>query len=137
VVTRRVNCVIRGVRSSRDPSQKVLVVAQDTRLAMALVSWLRESGCEPALTTSFSDGRNQLEMRPAIIMAQVRLGAYNGLHLALRARAKGIPAIVLGDADPATEREAREVGAAYLNPFDLEKAELQSLLRATATPLRG
>ena len=102
---------------------------------MTLVSWLRESGCETALTTSFSAGRDQLDAGPAIIMAQVRLGAYNGLHLALRARAMGIPAIVLGDADPATEREARMVGAAYLNPFDLEKAELQSLLRATVTPL--
>ena len=116
--------------------QKVLVVAQDTQLAMTLVSWLRESGCEPSLTTSFSAGRDQLDARPAMVMAQVRLGAYNGLHLALRARAKGIPAIVLGDADPATEREARQVGAAYLSPFDLEKAELLSLLRAILTPLR-
>jgi DNA-binding response OmpR family regulator len=113
----------------------VLVVAQDTELAMTLVSWLRESGCEPALTTSFTAGRDQLDAGPAIIMAQVRLGAYNGLHLALRARALGIPAIVLGDADPTTEREARKVGAAYLSPFDLEKGELQSLLRATVTPL--
>ena len=123
------------MRGLTDQSQKVLVVAQDTQLAMTLVSWLRESGCEPALTTSFSAGRDQLEAGPAIVMAQVRLGAFNGLHLALRARAKGIPAIVLGDADPATEREARKVGAAYLSPFGLDKAELQSLLRAAITPL--
>jgi DNA-binding response OmpR family regulator len=116
-------------------SHKVLVVAQDTRLAMTLVSWLRESGCEPALTTSYSTGRDQLEARPALVIAEVRLGAYNGLHLALRARAKGIPAAVLGDANPTTEREARQVGAAYLSPFDLEKAELQSLLRAAIMPL--
>jgi DNA-binding response OmpR family regulator len=125
------------VRASTDQSQKVLVVAQDTQLAMTLVSWLRESGCEPALTTSFSAGRDQLDAGPAIVMAQVRLGAFNGLHLALRARAKGIPAIVLGDADPATEREAQKVGAAYISPSELEKAELQSLVRATLTPLPG
>ena len=118
-------------------SHKVLVVAQDTRLAMTLVSWLRESGCEPALTTSYSAGCDQLEARPAFVIAEIRLGAYNGLHLALRARAKGIPAVVFGDANPATEREAREVGAAYLSPFDLENAELQSLLRAGAMPLPG
>ena len=117
-----------------DQSHKVLVVAQDTRLAMTLVSLLRESGCEPAVTTSYSAGRDQLDARPAFVIAEVRLGAYNGLHLALRARAKGIPAAVFGDANPTTEREAREVGAAYLSPFDLEKAELQSLLRAAVTP---
>ena len=120
-----------------DQSHKVLVVAQDTRLAMTLVSLLRESGCEPAVTTSYSAGRDQLDLRPAFVIAEVRLGAYNGLHLALKARAKGIPAAVFGDANPTTEREARQVGAAYLNAFDLEKAELQSLLRAAITPLPG
>ena len=74
-----------------DPSHKVLVVAQDTRLAMTLVSLLRESGCEPAVTTSYSAGRDQLDAGPAFVIAEVRLGAYNGLHLALKARAKGIP----------------------------------------------
>lgn len=120
-----------------DRSHKVLVVAQDTRLAMTLMSWLRESGCEPALTTSYSAGRDQLEAMPAFVIAEVRLGAYNGLHLALRARAKGIPAAVFGDANPTTEREARQVGAAYFSPFDLEKAELRSLLRAAVMPLPG
>lgn len=112
----------------------MLVVAQDTRLAMSLVAWLRKSGCEPAVTTSYSAGRDQLEKGPAIVIAEVKLGAYNGLHLALRARAKGIPAVVFGEANAATEREARQVGAAYLSPFDLEKAELQSLLRTAVTP---
>ena len=120
-----------------DQSHKVLVVAQDTRLAMTLVSLLRESGCEPAVTTSYSAGRDQLDARPAFVIAEVRLGAYNGLHLALRARAKGIPAAVFGDANPTTEREARQVGAAYLSPIDLKKAELQSLLRAAVRPLPG
>jgi DNA-binding response OmpR family regulator len=120
-----------------DPSHKVLIVAQDTRLAMTLVSLLRESGCEPSVTTSYSAGRDQLDARPAFLIAEVRLGAYNGLHLALRARAKGIPAAVFGDANPTTEREARQVGAAYLSPIDLEKTELQSLLRAAVRPLPG
>jgi ActR/RegA family two-component response regulator len=120
-----------------DQSHKVLVVAQDTQLAMTLVSWLRQSGCDPAVTTSYSSGRHQLDANPAFVIAEVRLGAYNGLHLALRAHAKGIPAVVCGDANPATEREAREVGAAYLSPFDLKNADLQSLLRGGVMPLPG
>jgi len=117
-----------------DQSHKVLVVAQDTQLVKALVTWLRRSGCEPAVTTSYSAGREQLDAMPAVVIAEVRLGAYNGLHLALRARAKGIPAVVFGDANPTTEREARQVGAAYLSPFNLEHTELQSLLRTAVTP---
>jgi DNA-binding response OmpR family regulator len=132
-------CKLRNTPAEERMNQthKVLVVAQDTRLAMTLVSWLRESGCEPAVTTSYSAGRDQLDARLAFVIAEVRLGAYNGLHLALRARAKGIPAVVFGEANPTTEREAREVGAAFLSPFDLENAELQSLLRAGVMPLPG
>ena len=114
--------------------QKVLVVAQDTQLATTLVAWLLESGCETALTTTYSAGRDQLDDGPAVVIAEVRLGAYNGLQLALRARAKGIPALVLGEADLTTEREAHAVGAKYLSPLDLQKADLQSLVHAALMP---
>lgn len=107
----------------------VLVVAQDSELVVQLLSSLREAGCQAAVTTSFRAGKEQLEHRPAAILTEVRLGAYNGLHLALLARARGIPAVVLGEANAATEREARKIGAAYLTPSSLRKSDLQSLLR--------
>lgn len=115
----------------------VLVVAQDSQLLMLLVSWLRDSGCPTAVTTSFSAGKEQLESRPAAVLAEVRLGAYNGLHLALRARVRGIPAVVLGDANAITEREAKEMGAAYLTPSNLRKSDVQSLLRDAVRRSRG
>ena len=114
----------------------VLVVAQNSHLLMQLASWLRDSGCQMAVTTSFSAGKEQLECRPAAILAEVRLGAYNGLHLALRARRRGIPAVVFGDANAITEREAKEVGATYLTPATLRKSDLQSLLRDVVRPSR-
>jgi CheY-like chemotaxis protein len=114
----------------------VLVVAQDSQLLMQLVSWLRDSGCPTAVTTSFSAGKEQLECGPAAVLAEVRLGAYNGLHLALRARVRGIPAVVFGDANAITEREAKEVGATYLTPSNLRKSDLQSLLRGAVRPSR-
>ncbi len=120
-----------------DRPQRVLVVAQDTRLAMTLVSLARQSGCEPAVTTTYRAGRDQLDTRPAIVFAEVKLGAYNGLHLALRAQAKGIPAVVFGEASPTTAREAREVGAAYLSSCNPGKAEVQSFLRAAITRSPG
>jgi hypothetical protein len=50
-------------------------------------------------------------------MTDVRLGPYNGLHLALRARAihPNICIIITDQAlDPALEREAHNIGAAYI-----------------------
>ena len=114
----------------------VLVVGQDTRLVMKLVRLLRESGCEAAVTTSYTSGRQALDSHPAVLIAEVRLGAYNGLHLALRARSRGIAAVVCGDGNPATERDAREVGAAYLNVRNLERITVQEAVGAALTQSR-
>ena len=51
---------------------------------------------------------------PSVLIAEVRLGDYNGLHLALRAKAGSIPALVLGNPDPVLEREAERLGVVYL-----------------------
>lgn len=117
--------------------QTVLVVAQDQQLAMTLVSWLSDSGCQSHVTTSYSAGKDHLEGHPALVISELKLGAYNGLHLALRARAKGIPAVIFGAADSITAREAERIGAAYLDSSNLQKDQLQSLIRDVVTPLRG
>lgn len=113
-----------------NPPSKVLVVAQDSGLASTLGAWLNEAGCDLEVSKTFDEGREQLEDSPAIVMAEIRLGAYNGLHLALRARAKGIPAVIVGDSNPVTEREAERLGVAYLKATDLKKDEVQLLIRA-------
>ena len=115
----------------------VLVVAEDAGLAMTLVSWLSDSGCRLAVTTSYQAGRDHLDTRPAMLISQVRLGAYNGLQLALRARAKGIPAVVCDEANSFTQRDAEQVGAAYLDSSNLPKDRLLSMVRTAITPLRG
>jgi DNA-binding response OmpR family regulator len=107
-----------------------LVVGQDTRLVMTLVRLLRESGCEAAVTTSYTSGRNALDSHPAVVIAELKLGAYNGLHLALRARVREIGAVVCDEGNPATEREAREIGAAYLNVQNLERTAVQAAVGA-------
>ena len=115
---------------------KVLVVGQDTGLVMKLVRLLRESGCDTAVTTSYTSGRHALDSHPAVVIAEIRLGAYNGLHLALRARSRGIAAVVYGDGDPATEREATELGAAYLNVRNLDTSGVQSAVAAAVMQSR-
>ncbi|HEX2462449.1 MAG TPA: hypothetical protein VHJ58_20060, partial [Vicinamibacterales bacterium] len=60
-------------------------------------------------------------------IAEVRLGDYNGLHLALRAKAGNIPALVLGNPDPVLEREAERLGVLYL-AHQLSRSVLLSAL---------
>jgi DNA-binding response OmpR family regulator len=93
---------------------RVLVVAPTPPLAANLVEWLTEAGHEVILVTSFLAGKARLEITPSVLIAEVRLGDYNGLHLALRAKAGNIPALVLGNPDPVLEREAERLGVLYL-----------------------
>ena len=106
---------------------RVLVVAPTSPLAANLVEWLTEAGYEVILVTSFLAGKARLELAPSVLISEVRLGDYNGLHLALRAKAGDIPSIVVGNPDPVLEREAERLGVGYLTqraePFlPLERA---------------
>ena len=54
------------------------------------------------------------ESQPDLLITDVRLDAYNGLHLVAMAP-RPIPAIVVtGFADPSIEADARRLGADYL-----------------------
>jgi DNA-binding response OmpR family regulator len=92
----------------------VVIVAQNPALATALLSWLGSAGYELAIVTTFAAAKALLETEPALIVSELKLGAYNGLHLALKARAAGIPAIVIGPSDPVLAKDAEELGASYL-----------------------
>ena len=106
---------------------RVLLVAPTAPLAANLVEWLTEAGHEVILVTSFLAGKARLAPAPSILIAEIRLGDYNGLHLALRAKAGGIPALVLGDTDLVLEREAERLGVAYLT-YQLNRSALLSAL---------
>jgi hypothetical protein len=69
------------------------------------------------------------------VVTQLRLHEYNGLHLALRARQAGIPAVVVGDADSVLERDAEQLGATFVTREEFRRepfvALLQNLVPAT------
>ncbi len=92
---------------------RILVVAQEQKVSEKLTLWAKTLGHQVILATTFAGGRMQLESAPNLLIAEVKLGEYNGLHLALRAQAVGIPAIVIGPDDPVLEREADALGAHY------------------------
>jgi|SRR5688572_18310073 len=111
-------------------ARRVIVVTQDAGLAGRLSGWLSEAGLHFVVATTFAAARDLLDTAPAVLIAGVKLGAYNGLHLALRAREKGVPAVIVGDTEICTAREAAQVGAAYLPAADVSNAGVRSLLQA-------
>ena len=92
----------------------VLVVAPTPRLAVYVLTWLTDAGGRVTIATSFADAKAHLENKPSVVISEVRLSAYNGLHLALRAQLRQIPAVILGDSDPVLQTEAEKLGARYL-----------------------
>jgi YesN/AraC family two-component response regulator len=66
----------------------------------------------------FQDAKDHISAScPDIVITDVRLGAFNGLQLALLARAVRPDARVVvfsGFDDPVLKEEARRIGAAYL-----------------------
>lgn len=106
----------------RRMSLSLIVVNPDAADLAEQIVCLQQQGCTVAGTTSFGDARALVTaFRPDALVTTVRIGDYNGIHLALFARSKhgALPTIVLGGADPVLEREAEQVGAEYvLAPTD-------------------
>ena len=115
----------------------VVIVAQNPALATALLSWLGSAGYELAIVTTFAAAKALLETKPALVISELKLGEYNGLHLALKARAAGIPTIIVGPHDPVLQKDADELGATYLTSV-LRRSQVLDLvsekLGGTAVP---
>jgi hypothetical protein len=74
-----------------------------------------------------------LEARPAVLVTQVRLSEFNGIHLALwgRERLPFLRVVIVGQSDPNLETEARTSGFFYLRHND-EQTIVQATLEAIA-----
>jgi ActR/RegA family two-component response regulator len=102
--------------------QRVLVVAPTRALARELAAALKSAGYAPIVVSDFVVAKTLLEARPDFLISELKLGAYNGLHLAIRAAGQGTPAIIVGDADPVLQAEAERYKAAFLTtPLDPER----------------
>jgi CheY-like chemotaxis protein len=100
-------------------TRSVLVVdSQPDQLALNSRT-LSDLGYEVTAVSTFEEAKRRLSApQPlALLIADIRLGPYNGLHLALRARSLHANiCIIITDRshDAALEREARSVGAVYI-----------------------
>jgi hypothetical protein len=74
-----------------------------------------------------------LEARPDVLVTQVRLSEFNGIHLGLwgRGRLPTLRVVIVGQSDPNLETEAQTSGFFYLR-FNDEQAIVQATLEALA-----
>ena len=95
--------------------RKILIVDDDEPTRAGLAMLLVEAGYD-VITASTVPAAIKLliDEHPDLLLVDIRLAEYNGLHL-VATRPEPIPAIVLtGFADPAIEADARHLGAEFL-----------------------
>ena len=103
-------------------SKRVLVVDDDPVLLQMVDRWLTLAGHHVTTFTHFEDARQFLShTTPDILIADVRLGAFNGIHLALhlRDREAHMPIVVVSGFEDAVLRDevARCGGTFLLKPL--------------------
>ena len=107
-----------GGKDPRSQAVKVLVVDSDVKSVRELGAALRQRGWEPLEATSFEEGKRLwLAERPLMLVADVRLGQFNGLQLLLRARADRpdvVAFITCSFPDKVLEAETRRFGGTFL-----------------------
>ena len=96
----------------------MLVVDDDLSLLEALERGLSDGGIDVVAHTTFEGARNALRAEPFdALLTDVRLGAFNGIQLAVVARDTypDMQIIVFsGFDDPVLRGEAEHIGATYL-----------------------
>jgi DNA-binding NtrC family response regulator len=116
---------------------QILLVAPQPKLAGTLHEWLGAAGHDLIEVSTFATAKASLsgnpDSHPDMVITSLKLGDYNGLHLALRAQAEHIPAIVVGPADPVLERDATALGATYLSST-LRRGRLIDLVEELLAP---
>jgi hypothetical protein len=75
-----------------------------------------------------------LNVRPDVLVTQVRLGDFNGIHLALwgRAQLPHLRSVIIGQSDPKLEADVHASGITFLQYNDVEavlQATLETLVR--------
>jgi DNA-binding NtrC family response regulator len=106
---------------------RILVVSDTLALANKLLMWLKDAGHDPAVVTTFSAAKERLRTAPDVLITELKLREYNGLHLALRANRDGIPTAVIG-ADLRYKADAQEIGASYVVGDDVHRDDILLLV---------
>jgi|KBSSwiStaDraftv2_1062776.scaffolds.fasta_scaffold411923_2 CheY-like chemotaxis protein len=119
--------------SNQTMSQKILIVDANTATRGELVKLLADAGFETLTAAAVPEAMRVLSTaQPSLLITEIRLDTYNGLHLIAMAP-KPIPAIVItGYPDRAVEADARRLGAEYLSK-PVSPGELFATIQRTLT----
>lgn len=113
---------------------QILVVDDDRQVLRYLTEILQDAGYDTLTCSRFQDAKALLgTTRPALLLTDIRLGAFNGLQLAFFARDHhpGLPVVVLtGYEDPTLRQEAVRSGAAFLVKPVTRAALLETIRQA-------
>ena len=107
------------------PGRRVLVVDDDPEVLETLGWAVRHAGFDPEVHTRFDLAKQAIHRAPPdALVTDVRLGAYNGLQLAVLLRAVDLHApilVVSAFDDPMIRHDAEGLGAVFLTkPVSLE-----------------
>ncbi len=125
----------------------VLVVEPSLGDVLMLVPVLSALGFQITATESFEEAKRGLRLPPRLLVTEVRLGEFNGLHLVLRGLSArdDMSAIVTSTVDdPVIRAEAEAMGATFVlkpsTPDELKAAIIRTVLRdakAATAPIRA
>jgi len=118
-------------------SHVVLIAEDDPATLIGLAGYLRGLGFSVIPLPSYAEAHRIMPFaKPDVVVADVRLGEYNGLQLAVQARALDPPPAIIvtsGFDDPVLAAEAERLGATFLlKPF--EPSRLRDLIFAKLRP---
>ena len=98
--------------------QRILVVDDEPSVLEGLAMAFESAGREVVPCQTFEDARNRLMSEQFhCVVTDVRLGAFNGLQLAIIARTRNAETRIIvfsGFDDPVLREEASQIGATYL-----------------------
>jgi twitching motility two-component system response regulator PilH len=113
-------------------AHKVLVVDDTLATLGALSELLTVAGFDVVTAANFDDAKRKIEQEaPDLLIVDIRLGPYNGLHLVVRERLAHPERPVImttGFPDALLEAEARRYGAEFLEK-PIRSADLIALVK--------
>jgi CheY-like chemotaxis protein len=120
---------------ARSSAFSALVVEPNELDLVVMVSALSGAGFTVSATDNYPDAKGLLMTHPPLVLVtEVRLGAYNGLQLALRASAAPTRVTVIvtsGYPDSVLQRDAEHAGATFVEK-PLDARELMAAIYRTA-----
>ncbi len=99
--------------------RRVLVVSGQPQRRQELLSWLTADGYDVEVAAGFPGARSSIDARkPDLLVTDVKLDAYNGLHLAIwtRGRQLATQTVLIGEPDLVLQKEAERERTVYLTP---------------------